>query len=392
MDYTRFLPAAVQAALRFDPPGAWIPELPPGCIRLSAGYPAAELVPAQQMVQATANLVNSEYDLPFHYAGSPAAMALPNLILQRLMERQIQAAADNLLITAGSCQALDLVAHALIDGTTTVAVEGPTYMEALEIFHNYTDRVVSYPVDGEGLQVDAFEEDLIRRRAGNQPIPGLLYTIPSFQNPTGTTVSLDRRRRLLDLAQEYDFLILEDDAYGELSFAKPPIPLKAMDDSGRVIHLGSLSKVVAPGLRIGWIVASPKLVEAFSWFKKDLGHPVTEGAVAKYLESEPLSARVLTLREAYRKRRDHMLQALRRYMPDRVSWRTPDGGFFIWLEVENADTKALLPRSLATGVAYVPGTYFYHEPGQGANALRLSFSHVDFQSMEKGVELLAGLL
>lgn len=369
-----------------------MPPLPPGVIRLSAGYPFPESVPAEDLARAVRDLVAAEGDLPFHYLGSPSMQRLAALLAARLTARGLRVAPEGLLVTAGAAQALDLAARALLGPEDLVAVEAPTYMEALEIFRNYTAHIVGYPVDEEGLQVDLLEEDLQRRRRKGKPLPRLLYTVASFQNPTGAVLSLSRRRRLLELAETYDFLILEDDAYGELSFGPPPVPLKALDTRGRVIHVGSLSKVVAPGLRIGWAVAEPALLSAMAVFKKDLDHPFAWAVAAQYLSGVDMEARVAALRKAYRERRDVMLASLKREMPAGVSWTEPRGGFFVWLRAPGVDTAALLPRALEAGVAYVPGKYFFFEEGPGQDCLRLSFSYLPSEALQEGVALLAKVL
>lgn len=392
MNLDRFFPGAVRAALGYEPPGAWMPPLPPGVIRLSAGYPFPASVPAAELSQAARDLVAAEQDLPFHYLGSPTMDRLAELVSARSAARGMAVGRGELLVTAGAAQAIDLAARALLGSEDLVAVEAPTYMEALEIFRNYTPHITGYPVDGGGLQVEALAADLAERRHQGKPLPKLLYTIASFQNPTGTTLPLDRRRRLLALAEEYDFLILEDDAYGELSFDAPPIPLRALDSTGRVIYVGSLSKVVAPGLRIGWVAAAPTLVTAMALFKKDLDHPFAQAVTARYLAGIDLPARVAALQAAYRQRRDLMLATLRREMSAGVTWTEPQGGFFVWVRLPGLDTAALLPRALDAGVAYVPGKYFYFGTGEGAEYLRLSFSYLPPEEMQRGVAQLASLL
>lgn len=393
-DYARFFPPAVQAALAYEPPGAWMPALPPGCVRLSAGYPFPASVPAQELAQAAAELVAAERDLPLLYQGSPAMVALAGHLRERSAVRGMPVAPAELLVTAGGCQAIDLAARALLGPDSVVAVEAPTYMEALEIFRNYTPHVVGYPVDAGGLDTAALAADLADRRAAGRPLPRLLYTIASFQNPTGATLVPERRRHLLTMADEYDFLILEDDAYGELAFpgVPAPVPLKALDPGGRVIYLGSLSKVVAPGLRIGWAAAAAPVIQAMGLYKKDLDHPFAWAVAARYLAGIDLGARVAALRAQYAERAAFMVAALGRHMPAGVTWTAPQGGFFTWLRAPGADTAALLPAALAAGVAYVPGKHFYFGPGEGREYLRLSFSRLPPAELEQGVAILGRLL
>jgi 2-aminoadipate transaminase len=384
----------VAEGLSYPPPGAWIPPVKPGSIRLNAGYPFPASVPGAELAAATAQLVAAEGDRPFHYLGSPAMRQLPELLAARCRQRGIEAAPDELMVTMGAAQVIDLAGRALLDRDDLVAVEAPTYMEALEMFRNYTPHICAYPVDGDGLQVEALAADLAERRARGQRLPKLLYTIASYQNPTGRTLSHERRLRLLALAAEYDFLILEDDAYGELGYAETlPVPLKALDREGRVIYAGSLSKIVAPGMRIGWAIARPELIQAFWLYKKDLEHPFAQAVMATYLGSIDLDARVKWLREQYRSRRDQMLALLGQHMPAGVTWSEPGGGYFVWLHTTGVDTGALLSAALAAGVAYVPGCHFFFGDGAaGREHLRLSFSYVSPEKMEQGVAILGRLL
>jgi len=392
MNYQLFYPQAIQRALQNEEPGAWIPNLPSGCIRLSAGYPAPSLVPSVQMGEATQRLLQEEQELPLQYLGSSRMASLRTWVRERLLERGLVRETDALLLTSGGVQAIDLVARILLDTNTGVVVEAPTYMEALEIFGNYTNQIFAIPVDSDGLQIDALEDLLLSRTRDALPLPRLLYTVPSFHNPTGVTLTLERRQRLLKLAEQYDFLILEDDAYGELLFEVPPKPLKQLDESGRVIHVGSLSKVVAPGLRIGWAVGPAPVVSAMEWFKKDLDHAFVEATVATYLAQANWAGRLGLLRNAYRERRNVMLQALESSMPKGVIWTRPTGGYFVWLTAPGLDAAALLPKALQAGVSYIPGRYFFHRPDDGKEHLRLSYSYVEPNLLVDGVERLANLI
>ncbi|TLS35398.1 PLP-dependent aminotransferase family protein [Pseudalkalibacillus caeni] len=392
MDIDSFFSANIKAALKNDPPGEWMPALPENCIRLSSGYPDPALVPADQIKKAVASLIEEERDLPLHYLGSPKVPKLKQQIKGRLSERGIHVSEEEVLITSGACQAIDLIARIIIDDQTIVAVESPTYMEALEIFQNYTKHFITIPVDEHGLDTKRLEEVLEERRRKGLILPRILYTIPTFQNPTGTTMALERRKHVLELASEYNFLILEDDAYGELYFREQSIPLKAMDHESRVLYVGSLSKVVAPGMRIGWVTAAPEFITALDWFKKDIGHPFSQATMASFLERNDLKQRLPTLREAYKKKCDVLLSALEQYMPESVTWYVPEGGYFVWARVPGIDTSDLLTESLEEGVSFVPGKYFFKEQEEGTEFLRLSFSYADQKEMEEGIEKLSKVI
>ncbi len=387
-----YFPYNVKAALKNDPPGEWMPALPEGCIRLSSGYPASELVPSNGIKAAVSTLLEEEQDLPLHYLGSPKMPRLKQQIQNRLAERGMEVQEEELLITAGACQAIDLIARALLDEKVVVAVESPTYMEALEIFRNYTNQIISIPVDEQGLRVDEFASVLAERKRLGLVLPRILYTIPTFQNPTGTTMNEQRRMRLLELSREFDFLILEDDAYGELTFDVSPLSLKALDREGRVIHVGSLSKITAPGMRIGWIAAERPFITAFAWFKKDLDHSFAQSAMAVFLESIDLEERLKKLKGIYQRKCTLLIQSLEKFFPTSVTWYVPKGGYFVWVRVPGVDTSALLPLALSAKVSYVPGKYFFSNQDEGIEYLRLSYSFESEEQIEKGVQILGNLI
>ncbi|PLT30019.1 aminotransferase-like domain-containing protein [Peribacillus deserti] len=392
MNVKSFFSEHIKAALKNDPPGAWMPDLPNGCIRLSSGYPDPALVPAVEIKGAAVRLLDEEQDLPLHYLGSPRIEGLKKQIQKRLAERGIEVMEDQLLITSGACQAIDLIARILLDDQAVVAVESPTYMEALEIFQNYTDQIISIPVDSEGLQPERLEEILNQRKRTDLTLPRFFYTIPTFQNPTGTTMTIERRKHLLELSNEFDFLILEDDAYGELAFGKSTLPLKSLDNRGRVLHVGSLSKVVAPGMRIGWIAGGSEFIKALEWFKKDLDHPFSQSTMAVYLENVDLEKRLDQLKDVYRAKCDALIRSLEQFLPKSVSWYVPEGGYFVWIRVPGVDTSHLLSQALAKGVSYVPGKYFFLDEKDGTEFLRLSFSYADEKEIIEGIRRLGQII
>ncbi|WP_163141571.1 PLP-dependent aminotransferase family protein [Bacillus sp. 22-7] len=378
----------IKKALQNTPPGEWIPEIPDDCIRLHCGYPAPDLVPVEEVKAAVNSLLEEEQDLPLHYIGSPKILKLKEQVLKRLKERGILVAENELLITSGACQAIDLIARILLDEETVIAIESPTYMEALEIFQNYTNHIISIPVDKEGLQTEALKEILEERKQKGLAQPRFLYTIPTFQNPTGTTMTGERRQHVLELADKYNFLLVEDDAYGELSFNKSLPTLKAMDQNSRVLHVGSLSKIVAPGIRIGWIAGASEMIHACAWFKKDLNHPFAQSAMAVYFANTDFNNKLETLRDTYRSKCDVLTSALEQYLPESASWYVPEGGYFVWMKIPGADTSELLTNALAEGVSFIPGKYFFKDQAAGTEFLRLSFSYADEKEITEGIRRL----
>ncbi|MGN8646129.1 PLP-dependent aminotransferase family protein [Gracilibacillus sp. HCP3S3_G5_1] len=392
MNIKDFYSENIKNALKNDPPGEWMPNIPDNCIRLSSGFPAPDLVPVEQIKKAVVQSLNEEQDLPLHYLGTSKMDTLRQQIQARMSVRGMPVKDEELLITAGACQAIDLIARIFVDEQTVVAVESPTYMEALEIFQNYTNQFISIPMDQEGLQTEELEKILVDREKQGLSLPKLLYTIPTFHNPTGTTLTKERRKHMIELATKYNFLILEDDAYGELYFEEPPLTLKAMDREDRVLYVGSLSKVVAPGLRIGWVAATKEMITSLYWFKKDLDHPFAQAIMATYLENNHLDSRLNMLRNAYQERCTALLSALENYMPKTVSWYVPNGGYFVWVKVAGLDTSTLLQQALDQGVSFLPGKYFFLHQEKGKEWFRLSFSFHDKREMEKGVEMLGRVI
>jgi 2-aminoadipate transaminase len=383
-----FFPENIKAALKNNSPGEWIPKLPDDCIRLHSGYPAPALVPDEELKEAAVSLLDAERDLPLHYLGSPSIAKLKKQIQERLEHRGITVSGKELLITSCACQAIDLIARIFLDQETIVAIESPTYMEALEIFQNYTKSIISIPVDEHGLQTDVLEEVLEERKRKGLAQPRFLYTIPTYHNPTGTTMTIERRQHVLELADSYNFFIVEDDAYGELSFYKNPSTLKGMDKKSRVLHVGSLSKVVAPGMRIGWIVGASEIIHASAWFKKDLDHPFAQATIATFIANIDFEEKLLTLRDTYRAKCAVLLSALELYLPKSVSWYIPKGGYFVWIKIPGVDTSKMLTEALSEGVSYIPGKYFFLDQIDGTEFLRLSFSYEDEKEIAKGIQRL----
>lgn len=392
MNPESYFPRNIKAALQHNPPGEWIPSVPANAIRLHSGYPAPHLVPSVELKDAVAQLLEEENDLPLHYIGSPSIDRLKEYVRERQEVRGMLAKDNELLITSGACQAIDLIARIFLDKDAVVVVESPTYMEALEIFRNYTDQIITVPIDKDGLQTEQLAELLAKRKQKGMRQPSFLYTIPTFHNPTGTTMTAKRRNHVLQLAEEYDFLVLEDDAYGELGFTSNPRTLKSMDTQERVLYVGSFSKVIAPGMRIGWVHASEKFIQALFWFKKDLEHPFAQATMATFLKKIDFSSRLQELSKAYQKKCHVMLSALKKHLPKDATWFVPDGGYFVWVKLPNLDTEKLLSKATEEGVSFLPGKYFFLDQEEGAEYLRLSFSYESEKDIEKGIEKLGHVI
>ena len=325
------------------------------------------------------------------YAPTEGNAELRARVAARMTAHDLPTSAGDLLVTTGSQQALTLVATALLDSGAVVAVEDPTYLAALQCFGLAGARVVPVAGDDDGIDPDALAEVLVRDR------PALLYLVPTFANPTGRTLPLERRAAIAALADRHGTWVVEDDPYGELRYRGAPVPALAAQPGAeeQVIHLGSFSKIAAPGLRLGWLRAPAGLLPALTVAKQaaDLHtSTIDQAAAAAYLARADLDAHVRNLCAAYRERRDAMMAAMPRTAPRGSTWSDPDGGMFTWIRLPGAvDTADLLPAALRHDVAFVPGAPF-HAGTPDRATLRLSFTTNTPQQVAEGMRRLGRAL
>ena len=364
-------------------------------ISFAGGFPSPEAFPRGELGQLGKDIIEDEGDVSLQYGPTEGYTELRSLIAKQMREQGIEATADNILITSGSQQGLDLVSRVLLDPGDLVIVEQPGYIGGLGAVNNYQGEKVGIPLDHEGLRVDVLAERLIRwQRQGRHP--KMIYVVPNFQNPAGVTLSLERRRLLVSLAKEYGFVILEDNPYGELRFDVSPQPhMRSLDEGGNVIYFGSFSKVFVPGMRVGWITADCALVRKLAVAKQsaDLcSNSFGQKLVYRWLKAGGYQEHLDELRSLYRARRDAMLAAIRKHFPKGVEYTVPQGGFFIWVKLpEGMDAKAMLPHAVDAGVGYVPGEGF-HVDGTGKNTLRLAYSQASIADIETGIRRLGRVL
>ncbi len=358
----------------------------PGIISLAGGLPSPDSFPVEAMREATALVLRDAPREALQYAASEGFAPLREWVAAHMAAQAVHVDASQVLITTGSQQGLDLVGKVLIDAGSTVAVEAPTYLGALQAFAPYEPEVVTVPCDGDG----PIPESLGVARGAR-----FLYLLPNFQNPSGRCMSEARRARLSAAARELALPIVEDNPYGDLWFdAAPPAPLASRWSEGGV-YLGSFSKVLAPGLRLGYVIAPhalmPKLLQAKQ--AADLHTPgFNQRVVYEVIRNGFLDRHVPTIRARYKAQRDAMRAALETHMPKGCRWVVPSGGMFFWVELpEGVDAAALLPKAVALGMAYVPGAAFFAEAPR-LNTLRLSFVTVAAPEIERGVKLLAQAL
>ncbi|MCO4888549.1 PLP-dependent aminotransferase family protein [Cupriavidus sp. WGtm5] len=354
----------------------------PEVISFAGGLPSPASFPVAAMEAATARVFADNPQAALQYAATEGYLPL-----REFVARRHDVSVERVLITTGSQQALDLIAKVMIDPGSKVMVETPSYLGALQAFSLFEPEFVSIPSDDKGLLPDALTPELT---AGAR----FLYALPNFQNPTGRRLPLERRQALVARAQEQGVLLVEDDPYGALSYTGDQLPsLLSMNPDG-VIYMGSFSKVLAPGMRLGYVIAPPELHFKLCQAKQasDLHTPTfTQRVAYETVRDGLLDTHIPTIRELYGKQCQTMLDALRRHMPEGVSWNTPEGGMFIWMELpEGLDSMAILEEAVKRNVAYVPGAPFYaNNPKR--NALRLAFVTVPAERIEQGVAILGEL-
>jgi DNA-binding transcriptional MocR family regulator len=363
----------------------------PEVISLAGGLPAPELFPIDEYRRAFEWVLESDGALALQYGPSEGYRPLRDFLAERLSRVGILCSCDDLLITNGSQQALDLIAKITLDPGDAVLVEKPTYLGALQAFNQYQPTYAMAGMDEDGMRVDEVE----RLLSSNRRIK-FIYAIPNFQNPTGRTMSLERRRRLVELASYFGVPIVEDDPYGELRYEGEPVPsLKSLDTTGCVIYLGTFSKILAPGLRLGWAVAAPEAMEALLHGKQpsDL-HTGMAQQMATYevIKNGYLEHHVEEIKSFYKERRDVMLRALEEHFPSDAHFTRPAGGLFVWAELpRHVDTRELLIDAVQDKVAFVPGQGF-HPDNSGTNTMRLNFSNVPPDQLREGVRRLGNAI
>jgi 2-aminoadipate transaminase len=351
----------------------------PGIIELGWGHPGPELLPIAEMRRATAAALDRDGAAALTYGADQGAGPLLAWLIERIARTEGRAVApDEVMITGGVSHGLDQLCTLYAAPGDVVLVEAPTYHLAVRILRDHQLDLVPVPADASGLQVDALADTIAElRRAGRRP--RLLYTIPTFHNPTGASLSAPRRAALVELAAAEELLIVEDDVYRELAYDGPAPPsLWSLAPPGTVARLGSFAKSLAPGLRLGWLTGGPALIGRVAGCGLlDSGggtNHFTAMAVAELCAAGLFDAHVERLRTTYRARRDALLQALAEHLPPGCAWTAPAGGYFTWVTLPSGvEAAELLPRAEAAGVAYLPGTRFYLD-GSGASALRLAFS------------------
>ncbi len=360
----------------------------PEVISLAGGLPDTSTFPPDTFAAVAQRIAAESCAKALQYGPTEGLVETKACIAQVMAAEGMRVAPEDMIVTTGGQQVIDLVTKTLIDPGDVVIAEGPTYPGAVPVFSSYQAEVVQVDMDADGMRVDLLEETLDRlERDGRRP--KFIYTVPSFQNPAGVTMSQPRRRRLVEVAHARELLVLEDNPYGLLRYeGDPPPPLLSLDGGVYVMYLGTFSKILSPGIRLGWVVAPPPVLEKINLGKQaaDLcTSTLSQLMVQAYFEESRWRDYVESLTEIYRARRDTMLDALADHFPRQAEWTRPAGGLFIWVTLPDfIDTTDLLARALRDNVAFVPGEAAFLD-GRGRNAMRLNFSGSDEDAIREGI-------
>lgn len=359
----------------------------PEIISFAGGLPAVESFPLEAIEAASDKVLKKHTTAALQYSSTDGFLPLREHIVKRMEKVGVKCTAADILVTSGSQQGLEFTAKLFINPGDKIVCESPTYLGALNAFKGYQPEIIECPTDKDGMIIE--ELDKILAQGGVK----FIYAIADFQNPTGNTWSMERRKGLVEMANKHDVVILEDNPYGELRYEGTLMPsIKSLDTQDRVIFLGTFSKILCPGFRLGWIMAGPEILEKFNFIKQgsDLQScTTTQMQAAQFLDDNDLDEHIQKIIDLYRKRRDVMIDALEKYLPKEVSYTHPEGGLFLWLTFpKGVDSKELAKVAIEKKVAFVPGGAFFPAPGND-NFARLNYSSSDEEKIVEGVKRLS---
>ncbi len=368
----------------------------PDMISFGGGLPNPSAFPIDIVHDCIEKVFKSDIKNAMQYGSTEGLNTLRGALAKRMKNKKnINCELHDIIITTGAQQALFLSAFCFLDTGDTYLSSVPTYLGAVQAFSAFEANCESIPMTEDDIDIDSLRRNLERlHRTGINP--KFLYTVSNFQNPSGETLSLSHRKELLDIASEYDFLIIEDDPYGELIFEGESIPpIKSFDTKGRVIYISTFSKILAPGFRLGWVIASKDIIDKLVLAKQaaDLCTNIFSQYVAyEYINGGYLNKQVLEIKKLYKRKRDIMIKAINKYFPKEISYNIPKGGMFIWITLpKNVNTNLMLQKAIAEKIAYVPGDAFYPDGGN-YNSIRLNFSFSEDETIVKGVHRLSEVI
>lgn len=364
----------------------------PEIISFAGGFPAPELFPKDKLAEVTSKVLTEQGEIALQYTTTEGYAPLRKIIVEeRMAPAGVKCDISNIMLTNGSQQGLEFSAKLFINEGDIIICESPSYLGAINAFKAYNPKFVEIPMDKDGMVI----EDLEKALKGHSNVK-MIYTIPDFQNPSGITMSLERRKRIAKLVAEYEIPVIEDSPYGELRFDGERLPsIKAFDEAGYVVTLGTFSKTFCPGLRLGWIVASPEILKKYVLIKQgaDLQcNTLCQISSAKFMEQYKLDDHIAKIIEVYRVRRDLMIDSMKKYFPKDVKFTFPEGGLFTWVELrEDLDSSKIMEDALKEKVAYVPGASFFPNGGK-KNFFRLNYSNMTNEKIIEGIKRLGNVL
>lgn len=363
----------------------------PGIISFGGGFPAPELFPVDEMIEISKYVIENHGSKALQYGPTEGYEPLRTAIAKRMEKMQAHVEGKDILVTSGSQQGLDFTAKLFINPGDTIILEKPSYLGAINAFKAYEPNFVDIELEDDGMNMDELEEAL--KTTENVKF---IYIIPDFQNPSGKTWSLEKRKKLVELGNKYDVAIVEDNPYGELRFEGELLPsIKHFDTEGRVVYLGTFSKILCPGFRLGWIAASPEVLNKYILMKQgaDLqSSTISQIEVATYLEKYNIEDHIEKIKETYKRRRDLMINVMKEEFPKEIKYTIPEGGLFTWVTLpEYMNSRDLAVKALEKNVAYVPGGSFYANGGH-ENDMRLNYSAMEDDKIVEGMKRLAEVI
>jgi len=363
----------------------------PEVISFAGGLPDPELFPIEELKKVAVKVLEDMGEKALQYSATEGYLPLREKIANRVKIFGVETSADEILITSGSQQGLDLTGKIFLNPDDIVVVESPTYLGAINAFRAYQCKFVEAPTDDDGMIISELDKIL----SGTKNVK-FMYVIPDFQNPTGKTWSIERRIEFIKLANKYDLPVVEDNPYGELRFeGEIPPSIKSYDTEGRVIFLGTFSKTFTPGLRIGWVDANEKILEKYIMVKQSADlqtNSMTQRELAVFMDIYDFDAHIEKIKNAYRNKRNVMMESIKKYFPEGIKYIYPEGGLFTWVEFpEHINTRELMAEAIKKNVACVPGGSFYPNGGH-ENAMRVNYSNMTEDKIVEGIKRLAEVI
>lgn len=361
----------------------------PGVVNFGGGLPAPDLFPLEKIQQSCINVIQNHGKNALQYSLTVGVDVLLEQIVKRYNDQGAVVALDDLQITGGSQQGLDIVGRVFLEPGAVVLTETPTYLGALLAFSFFGTKYVSIKTDKDGVIPEDLEEKIIKHK------PRFIYLVATFQNPTGITLSKERREQVVEVARRHNCPIVDDNPYGEIRFTGKELPSLKSLGKELVIELGTFSKLISPGLRIAWIASNPQLRMIIERMKQAVDlHTNTfcQYVVADFIAAGHLDTHIEIIKREYGKRRNYMIDMLKKYFGDKVSWTTPEGGLFLWIKLpDTISATDMLPKAIKAGVAYVPGKFFYSEK-QDDSTMRLNFCNATEENIELGIKRLTDVV